>query len=422
MTWEGKMKTLLSPRHQMSSVDRRNSKLTEGSGEKKGGNHGKNCHSGPIFRKGWNDPTVVEKMRLMQQRIQDDIAQGWFREGMVVTNCETPESAHVVGGNGSSNGRLVSERRWVKEVLEPWSVKANAQLEEYQRWKKAQNTVAAKTEDTATNSVQPVCANGSSSSTGHARLPQAALTSGELLLPPISTIESTVPHLFQTVLDCLREASSNGTWPTTTPKRQLVMCSTNSEATSSTDNDGQQIATQNTTVSTSASLAQAHMRAKSNNVERTSAYAFAEGEGGASGSFSIGAMPGNQCVQPKGNLLFPCLLKSAFLLERALKPNREPSSMIAVNRNALFRPHVDVGAGAGQSTSLICGLGTYTGGELVVEGEKMDIRYKGVEFNGWKQRHWTMPFRGERFSLVWFTPKGCEGIHGLDLVPKEETT
>lgn len=138
------------------------------------------------------------------------------------------------------------------------------------------------------------------------------------------------------------------------------------------------------------------------------------GEGGASGSFSFGAMPG-QKNQPKANSQFPDLMKAAFELEIALFPNREPSSTIAVNRNAQFRPHTDSGAGAGQSTSVIVGLGTYTGGELVVEGKQVDIRYKAVEFNGWKQRHWTMPFRGERYSLVWFTPKGCEGLRGIDL-------
>lgn len=80
--------------------------------------------------------------------------------------------------------------------------------------------------------------------------------------------------------------------------------------------------------------------------------------------------------------------------------------------------HVDSGAGAGQSTSLIVGLGDYSGGDLVLEGEQKDIRYKAIEFNGWKQRHWTMPFKGERFSLVWFTPKGCEGVRGIDLCSK----
>ena len=90
-------------------------------------------------------------------------------------------------------------------------------------------------------------------------------------------------------------------------------------------------------------------------------------------------------------------------------------STIAINRNAQFRPHKDNGAGAGQSTSLIVGLGNYTGGELMVEGSKKDIRYNPIEFDGWKQRHWTLPFSGERFSLVWFTPKGCEGKRGIDL-------
>jgi len=119
---------------------------------------------------------------------------------------------------------------------------------------------------------------------------------------------------------------------------------------------------------------------------RSSPYSFKEGEGGASGSFSVGAMPGDQCSQPKGNVLFPELVKAAFELEIALYPDREPSSTIAINRNAQFRPHTDNGAGFGQSKSLIVGLGTYVGGELMVEGAQKDIRYKAIEFDGWKER------------------------------------
>ncbi len=92
------------------------------------------------------------------------------------------------------------------------------------------------------------------------------------------------------------------------------------------------------------------------------------------------------------------------------------------NQLAQFRPHTDNGAGAGQSNSLIVGLGNYVGGELVVEGAKKDIRYNAVEFDGWKERHWTMPFQGERYSLVWFTPKGCEGMRGIDMEFGETTT
>jgi hypothetical protein len=163
------------------------------------------------------------------------------------------------------------------------------------------------------------------------------------------------------------------------------------------------------------SLAVALHNTKYHGEARTSSYAFLEGQGGASGSFSVGAMPGDKCTQPKANSLFPELMRAAFELELAIRPDREPSSTIAINRNAQFRPHIDSGAGAGQSTSLIVGLGNYTGGELVVEGEERNIRYQPLEFNGWKQRHWTMPFQGERFSLVWFTPKGCEGVRGIDL-------
>ena len=119
--------------------------------------------------------------------------------------------------------------------------------------------------------------------------------------------------------------------------------------------------------------------------------------------------------QPASNAAFPMLVKAAFALERALLPDRAPSSTIAVNRNAQFRPHTDSGAGAGQSLSLIVALGDFAGGELMVEGAKEDIRYRPVEFDGWKQRHYTLPFAGEGFSLVWFTPKGCEELMGIDL-------
>jgi len=52
-------------------------------------------------------------------------------------------------------------------------------------------------------------------------------------------------------------------------------------------------------------------------------------------------------------------------------------------------------------------LGDFTGGELGVETDvPADIRYQPLEFDGWSQRHYTLPFCGERYSLVWFTPLG----------------
>ena len=256
------------------------------------------------------------------------------------------------------NGQLNFGTEWLETVLHPWAQNARKELDTYRRWKAGE------------------------------------LTSS---LPPLTSINTRVPEMYAKCLHLLREADANGAWPDTTAQRQLVMMST--------PNDDSQ----------SMNLTAARMATKINNSEsRSCAYSFKEGEGGASGSFSVGIMP-DRSSQPKGNTQFPQLVKAAFELEIALFPNREPSSTIAINRNAQFRPHKDKGAGAGQSTSLIVAMGNFVGGELMVEGDKKDIRYNPIEFNGWKQRHWTLPFKGERFSLVWFTPKGCEGMRGIDI-------
>ena len=119
--------------------------------------------------------------------------------------------------------------------------------------------------------------------------------------------------------------------------------------------------------------------------------------------------------------MFPDLVLSIFELEETLckqklnriegstyvssNEGRIASTHCAVNFNASFTPHVDSGTGLGQSLSLIVGLGDYKGGDLFVEGNPHHIRYRPLEFDGWKQRHWTGNYFGERFSLVWFTPE-----------------
>lgn len=126
---------------------------------------------------------------------------------------------------------------------------------------------------------------------------------------------------------------------------------------------------------------------------------------------------------PLGNDKFPDLVDAVFQLEDEISQlglgrekgnspqsdfpvtKRAPSSHCAINCNAQFTPHVDSGRGAGQSLSMIVGLGDYAGGELAVEGTVYDIHYRPLEFDGWGCRHWTLPFSGERFSLVWFTPE-----------------
>ena len=59
--------------------------------------------------------------------------------------------------------------------------------------------------------------------------------------------------------------------------------------------------------------------------------------GGAGGSFCLGAMPKTH-HQPAANKAFPELLEAAFELETLLCPHRS-SSTIAVNKHAAFKPH-----------------------------------------------------------------------------------
>jgi tRNA U38,U39,U40 pseudouridine synthase TruA len=148
------------------------------------------------------------------------------------------------------------------------------------------------------------------------------------------------------------------------------------------------------------------------------------GEARTNGSFTIVNPKARHELTslPLANDKFPDLVQAIFELEEILANQardrltverleqgivvpRAPSSHCAVNCNAEFTPHVDSGTGSGQSLSMIVGFGDYTGGELYVEGDLFDVRFKPIEFDGWKLRHWTNQFHGERFSLVWFTPE-----------------
>ena len=68
-----------------------------------------------------------------------------------------------------------------------------------------------------------------------------------------------------------------------------------------------------------------------------------------------------------------------------------------INKNVQMIPHKDRN---NVDTSIIFGLGNYTGGEVNVEGEKIDIHYKIVEFDGKRKLHWTEFFIPDRFSII----------------------
>tara|TARA_R110000764_G_scaffold130246_4_gene218028 strand:+ start:1833 stop:2408 length:576 start_codon:yes stop_codon:yes gene_type:complete len=79
---------------------------------------------------------------------------------------------------------------------------------------------------------------------------------------------------------------------------------------------------------------------------------------------------------------------------------------IQINRNWWSPPHKDSG---NVGISSIIGLGDYEGGETVVEYPKehieYDIKNKFVSFNGSRYTHWTKPFEGKRYSLVFYKHK-----------------
>ena len=177
----------------------------------------------------------------------------------------------------------------------------------------------------------------------------------------MSRLATPPPDAYENVLRLLRAADRSGNWPITSEARSKVIDKESIDIVSSGVDNNE-----------------------------------------VGGSFSVGKPV--QGSTPRGNVVFGELLDAIFELEGIIAPHREPSTMVAINRRAGFKPHVDAGAGFGQSSSLIVGLGDYEGGELAVEDEEFDIKYKPLEFDGWRSRHWTLPFRGERFSLVYFTP------------------
>jgi len=185
-----------------------------------------------------------------------------------------------------------------------------------------------------------------------------------------ATSVQSAPAVYRRVLQLLQEADRSGAWPSSSFARQRLL-----EESSQPDS----------------------LPAPS-----------------AGGTFTLGAFP-EGTLQPKGNPVFPDLLLAIFELERAILPCRAPSTTVAINKHAQFKIHRDSGAGSGQSTSAIVALGDFSGGELGLdwvglhEEEKsvVDIRYAPAEFCGWTSRHFTLPFAGERYSLVWFTPQGC---------------
>ena len=98
------------------------------------------------------------------------------------------------------------------------------------------------------------------------------------------------------------------------------------------------------------------------------------------------------------NKKFKVLFEKLKKLIKYYKPDFEYTT-IQVNKNVFCNPHVDKN---NVGPSYIIALGDFIGGDLVVEGKTYNIKNKWKKFDG-RRAHWITPFKGTRYSLVFFT-------------------
>ena len=97
------------------------------------------------------------------------------------------------------------------------------------------------------------------------------------------------------------------------------------------------------------------------------------------------------------------LFYEAFMLGLSEIPDFFFTS-VQINQNHRCCKHID---SFNMGVSYIIGIGDYTGGELRIYNrdnsyEDIDIRNKWYCFNGSKKYHETLPFTGDRYSLVYY--------------------
>lgn len=105
----------------------------------------------------------------------------------------------------------------------------------------------------------------------------------------------------------------------------------------------------------------------------------------------------------RASLKYPDFLPLCRRFMHSHRPEFRFTSVF-LNINTVSKMHLDSGNGG---DSVIVGLGPYTGGETLVQlksGEvrKLDISAGSAKFEGSKLLHGSTPFRGTRYSLVFY--------------------
>jgi hypothetical protein len=110
-----------------------------------------------------------------------------------------------------------------------------------------------------------------------------------------------------------------------------------------------------------------------------------------------------ELVESKNNSKYPELYQ--LLLDYGNKyviQHKSAYTSIQVNVNYESKPHIDKN---NIGNSYIVGIGDYTGGDLLLNSYRHNIKYMPLLFNGKRYMHSTRPFIGNRISLIYFTLK-----------------
>ncbi len=100
----------------------------------------------------------------------------------------------------------------------------------------------------------------------------------------------------------------------------------------------------------------------------------------------------------KANGMYPEFYKELKRMIKTIEPNFKYDS-ICVNHNLECLEHKDK---YNKASSIIVGWGDYEGGELWVEGIPFNIKEYPLRFNGGICRHKTLPFKGDRWTAIYF--------------------
>lgn len=106
--------------------------------------------------------------------------------------------------------------------------------------------------------------------------------------------------------------------------------------------------------------------------------------------------------ESKNNTRYPSLYNAILeFANKYVKPHIDYTG-IQVNKNYKAKPHLDA---RNNGDSYLVALGDYTGGSLIINSYKKDIKYQPILFNGADWKHSVDDFEGNRYSLVFFNQK-----------------